>query len=592
VIPDDLSPLWVSARAAVLATGVTFILGLAAAWWLSFRRGVLRNVMDALFTLPLVLPPTVVGLALLWVFGRASPLGEWLHSAGASPVFRWPATVIAATVVAFPLMYRAALGALEQVPPSVVDAARTLGAGRWRIFHAVLIPLAWPGITGGVVLSFARALGEFGATWMLAGNIPGDTQTIPLAIYVLSESGHDGEALVWAVSMSMLAFATTMLANWSPARKPALMTTDTAAPMPWAPAGKSHPPTPLSVDITRSQGAFTLRCAFESAGGSLAILGPSGSGKSTALRCIAGLDHASAGRIVVGKRVLMDSASGLDVPVAQRRVGMVFQDHALFPHLNVAENVGFGVAAEERAERVREALELVGLSLFPGRRVTTLSGGQRQRVALARALATRPEILLLDEPFSSLDAATRQLMQTRVALLLQSWGGAVVLVTHDVEEAYRLCGEMVVLRDGQVDAAGPTRALFLNPPTAFTARFTGCKNLSRTQPTSDGELHALDWGCTLKLAPTPGAWVGIRANHLVLNGPADAPNTFACWPAVTSEGPHRVSVMVSLRRADDTQPSLHAEVSRDSWEHLRAAPLPWRVTLPADKLFATAPGSD
>ncbi|MDE3062790.1 MAG: molybdate ABC transporter permease subunit, partial [Acidobacteriota bacterium] len=173
----DASPLLISLATTVCATIATFCLGLLAAWALYDSRSKLRPWIDGVLTLPLVLPPTVVGFLLLLAFGRQSPLGRALAHIGVTIVFSWPATVLAATVIAFPPMYRTALGALEQVNPTLLEAARTLGASEPRIFRRILLPLAAPGILAGTILAFARALGEFGATLMLAGNIPGRTQT-------------------------------------------------------------------------------------------------------------------------------------------------------------------------------------------------------------------------------------------------------------------------------------------------------------------------------------------------------------------------------------------------------------------------------
>lgn len=153
---------------------------------------------DGLFMLPLVLPPTVVGFFLLLLFGRNGPIGQLLLKAGATVVFSWPATVIAAAVVAFPLMYLSARAALEQVDPQFAQAARTLGASEWRVFREVALPLAWPGVLAGTALSFARAFGEFGATLMLAGNIPGRTATIPIAIYFAVEADDIRSAAAWS----------------------------------------------------------------------------------------------------------------------------------------------------------------------------------------------------------------------------------------------------------------------------------------------------------------------------------------------------------------------------------------------------------
>ena len=193
----DWSPLLISLATSLAATAVTLVAGLAAAAWRQNRAGAGAALVDGIFILPLVLPPTVVGFLLLLLFGRNGPLGKLLLPFGATVVFSWPATVIAATVVAFPLMYITARAALEQVDPHLLQAARTLGASEARIFREVALPLAWPGVLAGTILSFARALGEFGATLMLAGNIPGKTETIPIAIYFAVEANEIQRAMAW-----------------------------------------------------------------------------------------------------------------------------------------------------------------------------------------------------------------------------------------------------------------------------------------------------------------------------------------------------------------------------------------------------------
>jgi molybdate transport system permease protein len=193
----DWSPIWISLATSVVATLFTLVAGLAAAAWRERRSGPLMALVDGLFLLPLVLPPTVVGFFLLLLFGRNGPLGKLLLHFGATVVFSWPATVIAAAVVSFPLMYLTARAALEQVDPHFLQAARTLGASEWRVFREVALPLAWPGVLAGTILSFARALGEFGATLMLAGNIPGKTATIPIAIYFAVEADDVRSAVAW-----------------------------------------------------------------------------------------------------------------------------------------------------------------------------------------------------------------------------------------------------------------------------------------------------------------------------------------------------------------------------------------------------------
>lgn len=215
----DWSPIWISLATSVTATLITAVAGLVAAAWRESRGGPLIALVDAFFLLPLVLPPTVVGFFLLLLFGRDGPLGEALAYFGAHIVFSWPATVIAAAVVSFPLMYLTARAALEQVDSHVLQAARTLGASEWRVFREVSLPLAWPGILAGVILSFARALGEFGATLMIAGDIPGRTATIPIAIYFAVEAGEIRSALAWcAVDVVISLLLLALLYHWTNTR--------------------------------------------------------------------------------------------------------------------------------------------------------------------------------------------------------------------------------------------------------------------------------------------------------------------------------------------------------------------------------------
>ncbi len=206
----DLSPVWLSLETSITATAITLVLGAAAAVWRANRRGAGLALLDGIFLLPLVLPPTVVGFILLLIFGRNGPLGRLLMHFGASVVFSWPATVIAAAVVSFPLMYLSIRAALEQIDMTLLQAARTLGASEWCVFRRVALPLAWPGILAGTILAFARALGEFGATLMLAGSIPGKTETIPIAIYFAVEGNEMRQAIFWslidiAISLGMIA---------------------------------------------------------------------------------------------------------------------------------------------------------------------------------------------------------------------------------------------------------------------------------------------------------------------------------------------------------------------------------------------------
>ncbi len=200
----DISPLWLSLKISILATIIVFILGIGAARLVMKIKGSLKWILDVLFTLPLVLPPTVVGFILLLVCGKNSWLGMILAKLHISIIFTSTGAIIATTVVVFPIMYRAARGAFEQIDQEIIWAARTLGLSELRIFIKILLPEAWPGILGGLILAFTRALGEFGATLMVAGNIPKVTQTIPLAIYFATVNGKMAVAAIWTLVITLI----------------------------------------------------------------------------------------------------------------------------------------------------------------------------------------------------------------------------------------------------------------------------------------------------------------------------------------------------------------------------------------------------
>lgn len=198
------SPIALSVRVAVLATVLTLIAGLGLARFFTSRTVPLRRIWESIILLPMVFPPTITGYLLLVLFGRRSPLGALLFQLGLSVVFTWVAAVIASFVVSLPLMFQNCKAALQSVDPQLENAARTLGLVERRVLLRVTLPLATPGILSGTALSFARALGEFGATLMVAGNIPGRTQTIPLALYSAVESGRSVEAnILLGVTVAM-----------------------------------------------------------------------------------------------------------------------------------------------------------------------------------------------------------------------------------------------------------------------------------------------------------------------------------------------------------------------------------------------------
>lgn len=212
----DYSPLWVTLKTTLTAIVFIFILGLLAAYFSLRIPARAQDIADSIFTIPMVLPPTVCGFLLLLAFGKNTALGQWFIDIGFPLIFSWQATVIAAVVVAFPLMYRSARGAFENLDPNMLDAARTLGWSNAKIFFKLMLPLSWSSIAAGTVLSFARALGEFGATLFLAGNYLGITHTIPIAIYFEWMNGNTDVAIFWTVIIMIFSFIVILFINlWS-----------------------------------------------------------------------------------------------------------------------------------------------------------------------------------------------------------------------------------------------------------------------------------------------------------------------------------------------------------------------------------------
>ncbi|NEP65947.1 molybdate ABC transporter permease subunit [Moorena sp. SIO3A5] len=678
---EDLSPLWISLKTAGLATILAFFLGITVAGWMFSYQGKGKGIIDSILTLPIVLPPTVVGFLLLLLLGRNSPVGQLLRQLGISVILSWPATVIAATVVAFPLMYKTVLAAFKQVNQDLINCARTLGASECRVFWQVLLPLAWPGVMAGTVLAFARALGEFGATLMLAGSIPGRTQTIAIAIFFAAQAGRMGEALLWVLIMVAIALVAITIINYeqgvgtseqgtgnreqgtgkksnievskgsplTPLNKGGTRTSlikggtraslnqrgkeQGAGKKSNIEVSKGSPLTPLNKGGTRTslikggtraslnqggkeQGAgkksniepsqgllvelrkevsssFTLDAKFTANGKPLGILGASGSGKSMTLRCIAGLATPTQGRIVLNGRVLFDSKQGINLPPHQRRIGFVFQNYALFPHMNVAEHIGFGLQElpkPQRNKRVWKYIELMHLQGLENRYPHELSGGQQQRVALARAMAIAPEALLLDEPLSALDTYLRNQIEMLLTEVFSNYQGATLFVTHKLEEAYRVCGNLLVLSEGNVIGYDSKEAIFEHPPSFRVAQLTECKNFSRVEIIDHQKIQALDWNCSLSVVEPIRkslAYVGIRAHHLRFLKEPNHDNTFPCWLVTMSETQHRVTLYLNLYTPsrNPQQYHLQAEVFKEKWHQIKAWPEPWYVELDALRLI-------
>ena len=311
----------------------------------------------------------------------------------------------------------------------------------------------------------------------------------------------------------------------------------------------------IHVEIEKSFKGFSLKTAFDSKSSATGILGASGSGKSMTLRCIAGVVKPDSGRIVLDGRVLFDSEKGIDLPPQQRNVGLLFQNYALFPNMTVEQNILCALKKEKdpaaRKAACGSALRAMRLEELAHRLPSELSGGQQQRAALARILAGRPRILMLDEPFSALDSYLREEVEGEVGSLLSNFDGTALLVTHDRDEAYRLCREMIVMDSGEVLRAGTTKEVFADPRRLTAARLTGCKNILPCVRVDEHHVRLTGWERELTVAlPVPEGCcaVGIRAHDFAPEA-VDGENRMPVQVGASSENPFDWNVICTA--ADD-----------------------------------------
>ena len=308
----------------------------------------------------------------------------------------------------------------------------------------------------------------------------------------------------------------------------------------------------LEVSIEKKLDGFTLQAGFTAGSTATALLGASGCGKSMTLRCIAGIMKPDKGRIVLDGRVLFDSEQHIDLPPQQRGVGLLFQNYALFPNMTVEQNILCGLKAETdkaaRKARCAEMLRAMRLEGLAARRPAELSGGQQQRTALARILVGKPRLLMLDEPFSALDSYLREEVESEVGSLLAGFDGTALLVTHNRDEAYRLCPDMVILDKGRVLRTGATKEVFSAPGSTAAARLTGCKNIL---PCTRVDEHTVRLeGSSLQLTaalPVPEhcTAVGIRAHDFMPCTP-DAQNALPVKELSVSENPFDWNLILQL----------------------------------------------
>ncbi|MEU6756526.1 ABC transporter permease [Streptomyces sp. NPDC046685] len=472
--PGVVQALKLSLVVSLWALGLSLLLGVPLAWLLARVEFRGKALVRSLVLLPMVLPPTVGGVALLLGFGRRGLLGPWLEGTfGITLPFHTSGAVLAATFVAMPFLVISLEGALGGLKHSYEETAASLGASPVRVFFTVTLPMVAPGLIAGAALTWARALGEFGATITFAGNLPGTTQTLPLQVYLLLQ---DQPEAATSVSLLLLAIAMTVLialrGRWTgaPAAREARgpqVPEDKDAPAAETPPAATQA-WPLHATIT----GFNRLTLDAEPGTTIAVVGENGSGKTTLLRALLGLTPRSHADLRLG------DTDVTALPPHQRQVAWVPQDGALFPHLNALANTAYGLRSRRvpRAEARREAqswLDRLGVGHLAHRKPAQLSGGQAQRVALARALAARPRLLLLDEPLAALDQTTRAHVRHTLRTHLAGFGGVCLIVTHDPVEAVSLADRVLVLADGEALQDAPPAEVTRHPRSPWVARMLG-----------------------------------------------------------------------------------------------------------------------
>ncbi|MFB0920732.1 MAG: ATP-binding cassette domain-containing protein [Oscillospiraceae bacterium] len=351
----------------------------------------------------------------------------------------------------------------------------------------------------------------------------------------------------------------------------------------------------LSIDIEKALPGFSLDMELSCSQGITGILGASGSGKSMLLGCIAGLIKPDKGAITLDGRTFFDSVNKINLSPQSRRTGILFQNYALFPHMTISENIGFalsGLPKEEKNARVKQLLQRFHITEYAGRYPTQISGGQQQRAALARALAVEPDILLLDEPFSALDQHLKQSLMKDMLETLKDYQGCVLFVTHNMEEAFRMCERLVIISNGRIETQGAKQALFSRPPTYESAVITGCKNIKKAIRSSEYLLYVPDWGIALKTdmkIECAEGYAGIRANHIHLAESGETENCFQAWIADESEAPFTTTLYLKLNEKPAVKEDYHiqCEIKKEQRALITDPSQPVRIAVDSQYVFFT-----
>lgn len=338
----------------------------------------------------------------------------------------------------------------------------------------------------------------------------------------------------------------------------------------------------LCIKIKKRLGSFELNIDLETDNRRIGILGESGAGKSMLLKCIAGIVTPDEGIISIDGRILYSSHEHINLKPQKRKAGYMFQNYALFPNMTVEENIAVVLKKSSRKKRVYELIEQFSLNGAEKKRPNELSGGQQQRAALARLMASEPEIIMLDEAFSALDAHLKERLQLNMLDFISSYGGIVIDVAHDRDEIYKIADYSAVIHNGKISSQGNAHELFENPRTAAAARLTGCRNISPVRIIGKRRLYACDWGCELDTEcdiPDNITAVGIRA-HDIYEGCGE--NSLVLSGFSVLEEPFEVTYIL---RPSCGKGEIWWKIHRSSRDGLFKNGFPKTVVLPKEKLL-------
>ncbi len=465
---------------------VTLVAGVPAAYFMVVKKSRLTRLLEEFLVIPLAIPGLAIALALLITYGGFRSFR-----------MSWLIILTGHVLFTLPFMIRSVIAVMSSININEMEeGAASLGAKFWHRFFYIVVPNSIPGILAGSLMVFTLSVGEFNLTWMLHTPL---TKTLPVGLADSYASMRLEIGSAYTVVFLLMIIPLLVGMQWVAGQERVVKMK--------AKGGKKElladsqkdinsniSGTPIKKVVKKFKtgvGVRLVNCAktfadgtqallpFDfsiDAGETIVILGPSGCGKTTTLRMIAGLespDH--------GGQVFFGDEDVTDVPIESRGVGMVFQSYALFPNMNVAGNIAYGlkVRGDDRGkqeERVNEMLDMMQIDDLKNRRIDQLSGGQKQRVALARALATRPKVLLMDEPLTALDAKLRDTVRVEIDLLLKSLGVTSVYVTHDQAEAMALGDRIVVMNQGSIAQVGTPREIYFNPKNRYVAEFVGSIN--------------------------------------------------------------------------------------------------------------------